>query len=78
MAGDAPVIANGDWGGVSDGNPVTLAFKHLEQDCQGSYTARQEFHTSLITRQLRKLSPQVAAHVGQVKTFELAKAQLME
>ncbi|SFI58350.1 hypothetical protein SAMN05428978_101834 [Nitrosomonas sp. Nm34] len=78
MAGDAPVITNSDRGGVGNGNPVALAFEYLEQGCQGSCTAGQEFHTSLIARQLRKLSPQVAAHVDQVKTLELAKAQLME
>jgi len=78
MAGDTPVIANGDRGSISNGNPVTLAFEHLEQGCQGSYTAGQEFHTSLIARQLRKLSLQVTAYVNQVETLELAKAQLMK
>jgi len=78
MAGDALVIANDDRSSISNGNPVTLAFEHLEQGCQRSYTARQKFHTSLIARQLRKLSLQVTTHVNQIKTLELVKAQLME
>ena len=78
MASNAPVIANSERSSVGDGNPVALAFEHLEQGRQGNHTAGQEFYASLVARQLRKLSLQVTARVNQVKTLELTKAQLME
>jgi hypothetical protein len=40
--------------------------------------ARQPLHTALVTRQFGKFGAQMAAGTPQVKTLELAEAQLME
>jgi len=40
--------------------------------------ARQPLHTALATRQFGKFGAQMAAGIAQVKTLELAEAQLME
>lgn len=78
MAGNAPVVADREGGGVGDGDAVALAFERLEQGCQGRRAAGHELHAAVVAGQLGELGPQVAAGVVPVEGFELAEAQLVE
>ena len=78
MAGDAPVVADREGGGVGDGDAVALAFERLEQGRQGRRAAGHEFHAAVVAGQLGELGAQVAAGIVPVEGFELAEAGVSE